>query len=303
MKKIIVIVAALFLLLDGKSQNSGFTDEGNRWSFYYKRVFDMPCNGFLIARGDTVISGKPYRKIYDAVNTVICGVREDTSQKVFVRVFNNNIRCALVGPFWGVDTSKDVLLYNFKAQVGDTLYAQKIGSLSDTITIKTFVRSIETGFYFGKNRKRFRVARYHGGSEPSELDYIYEGVGSQIMPFNPLSYPVFATEGSASLTCFNKLTDNSQTCLSPTKDVENTPDIVLLNNPVTAVIDIAIGEAYSTQLNYITLSDISGKELKRVRHNGSTKIQIDAAQLPNGVYIVGFVSKEGSFSKKMVVAR
>lgn len=302
MKNLIFSAIALLFPFIGITQNSGFYDNNNKWDYYYdSRATGIYCASSLAINGDTVLNGKQYRKMYDKQNRIVCCVREDSTRKVFIRVLSNHLLCTLTNPLSGIDTTQDVLLYNFNAQIGDTLSAKKYDSnRRDTITIKTIIRDIQTGFFFGRNRKVFFVTRLYGNSNGGSGS-IFEGIGTQEMPLSPLGFPASATEGGLFLTCFNQLTNSSTTCLSATENIENKLKIQVLNNPVNTFISIEISENVS-ELKEVTLSDISGKLIKRITYNSGRNIQIDASQLSNGVYFIGFISKDAYLSRKIVVA-
>lgn len=81
--------------------------------------------------------------------------------------------------------------------------------------------------------------------------------------------------------------------------------IRLYPNPATDQIKIEIRDFKSTSALSITLHDITGRKIKKVYSNsvsgGDFILPLDVSGLSNGMYILRFMSTDGSFSKKFIV--
>ncbi len=297
--KLSAFIFLLLLPIFCIAQYSGITDNGNRWDFVYESQAGFYCTNSLTINGDTMITGKKYSKIYDKSNKKICGIREDSSKKVFVRAFTKDEICTFTLPFEGLDTSKETLLYNFNTRIGDTTSSRKYDRrFGDTIDIKTIISDIQRDSFFGKKRSVFFVTRYY--SSLIESDVIYEGVGSQKMLFNPISSPAYLSEGRIFTRCFNHLSYTSSPCLSKVPKIQDKA-IRILNNPLSTNIEILVDDSYSHLLESIQLGDISGRIIKKIPSNGLSNVQINVTNLPTGIYFISFLSAESYFTKKITI--
>lgn len=301
MKKLVYLFC-FFTPLLGLSQISELTNNGNQWLFKYESQAGISCENTLLINGDSTVFGKKYAKIFSKKDNIcVCGIREDLTGKVFIRVFNTIPICTFTVPFEGLDTTKEILLYNFNASIGDTVIIRKYERLvNDTINIKIIVGSIQTDLFYGKERKIIGVYRtYLNGGD---TDNIGEGVGSQIMLFNPLSKPASFTEGKIRTACFNGYGNSSGRCVINTNEIDNN-SISLSNDLIGNRVTISIDDNIFDAIKKVQIIDFSGRVINEPSIGKSTMYDINTSNLSSGIYFLSIYFDSRVVTKKFIVIR
>ena len=228
-------------------------------------------------------------------NTTVGFLLNDTINK---RVyFKNNL------PANYTPTLSDVL-YDFNKVVGDTFV------FSGCLPYKLKIYKIDSVLFSGKYHKRFVTAVVPFPIGNSRVSII-EGIGCTIDPFFPSINGM--NEQYRNLLCFASPLQ-SQTVMNDTTFTNGVCNNLLLNLKQATLSKIAIypspaddniivmhDEEGVDKLEY-TIVDVMGRPvLKGTLLQNDRNIPIK--NLNNGIYFVNFSDSNGSFSKKIVVAR
>ncbi len=224
--------------------------------------------------GDTVINSKPYLRVYDEgpYGTFLRGfIREDSDKKV-----------------WQIDHGEEILLYDFSANVGDTIPTRREYDelIVDSITNVSINQTI---------RKKYWLSSLHyEGSYYSET--WIEGIGSNKGLLSSASMAVVG--GYEELLCVH---DNGtliyknpeyNTCdkITAVENIENA-NLKIYPNPAKEFVYI---ENLPSQISMVEVCDITGKTLKTIDLNQTQNI--DVKNLKQGIYFV----KAGRFVQKFI---
>jgi hypothetical protein len=268
--------------------------------FNYGASGDQFINYLLILNGeDTVIRGKTFKKIMirytfdtgsnsfrtiaDYPDKFYAGIREE-NKKVYV-TFSDSNGYLPKGYSLFTDTSKDRLLYDFNAMVGDTIPAPGVRGIPINIITVTAIDSVLVG------------SQYHKVFKTSEGPYIIEGIGTT----SGLFYYESFQHTAVSFSCFSHGQDlypanpdpscyyihayNTPTSISNTNTER---DITVYPNPFTDELTI---EANGNITIYNSIGQVVlTQELK----NGTT--MINTSDYPQGLYHVILKNKEGNIT-------
>ena len=167
---IISVLVILFVHSIKAQDYYPFPTEDAHWNIYLSSTCDndSPPDTFLLQYfidGDTVINDLTYRKLcvenWNLANLIIepvGGIREEEK-----RIYYNG------QGFLGSVQEEELLLYDFTAQVGDTVQH------SEKVSFRSIILEIDSIQINGAYRKRYKVDNgwmYHNP------DYIVEGIGS-----------------------------------------------------------------------------------------------------------------------------
>jgi Secretion system C-terminal sorting domain len=251
----------------------------SQWKEHEFGVFGIPSLHYrLYMKEDTVWNGKTYHKIWEEginelppqlggneiLDRLHCLLREENAK--FYTIFGNQ--------------TQEQLLYDFDLNVGDIVYFNSPYQVVDSITT----------FKFGnETRKKFHLS---GQKYMARYSYLLEGIGSQV-GISP-DYNLF--EGGKSLLCYrqnNKLYetwDNSCDLLSDKMPSAET-HFKCYPNPANDVIyidfDTNTNSAFVVQL-YNSLG-----QLVLSKSSDSAENRLDISTLPQGIYVVKVLGKEG----------
>ncbi|OSZ79569.1 hypothetical protein CAP35_15355 [Chitinophagaceae bacterium IBVUCB1] len=171
MKKLLLLIFIILFAQITYGQKIRFTDTSNKWTLLttYWDLYSVSYDYYI---GDTVLKGHTYKKLRNLL------VREDTTGA------GDKVNIYL--------DSSDVLLYDFKAKVGDTLLNQRIKGDS----ILTYITNIDSVFINPYYYKVWTVKQKSGVS----VDYI-ESIGC--MSGTERMFKLFKGGASTSIICFS----------------------------------------------------------------------------------------------------
>ena len=229
---------------------------------------------------DTLVEGVRYTKVLETRNG------EGTPRLAALLREEN-------GKVWKRESSTDLLLYDFTAQVGDTV---RFGDFAESFVVDSI--SIEQ--IGGVDRKKIWFGlEYDITGEPYAIETWTEGIGSDMgLLFSGWFY---ATGGYYQALCFHQngelLWQNEYygTCMVDAVDEMDISPISLYPNPASGVTHIEGVEAAEVQA-YNAL----GQLVKTVR--GSN--EVDVSGLPEGLYLLRITDGHGmNHTAKMAVKK
>lgn len=229
---------------------------------------------------DTLVEGVRYTKVLETRNG------EGTPRLAALLREEN-------GKVWKRESSTDLLLYDFTAQVGDTV---RFGDFAESFVVD----SISFEQIGGVDRKKIWFGlEYDITGEPYAIETWTEGIGSDMgLLFSGWFY---ATGGYYQALCFHQngelLWQNEYygTCMVDAVDEMDVSTISLYPNPASGVTHIEGVEAAEVQA-YNAL----GQLVKTVR--GSN--EVDVSGLPEGLYLLRITDGHGmNHTAKMAVKK
>ena len=287
MKRIkIYTLLALMLMVGGVKTRAQeyvpFLQEGNEWNTLYVMTAGLFVESYTNyvnwCSGDTIVGGIRYTKLMgttDGDNPRLFTLLREEGGKVWERLLNNQ---------------SEILLYDFSANVGDTL---RIGYVAEEIILDSI--SIEQ--IGGVDRRKYWFELEYGFlGEPYAIETWIEGIGSSFGLLWSGSEGIVG--GYYSALCFHQngelVWQNPEydactvTAIKENKD----SDIFIYPNPANNLVHINGVEAAEVQV-YNAL----GQVVKTVRGTND----IDVSGLAEGVYLLRMTDKEGnSYLEKIV---
>lgn len=277
MKKTLFIAALLALAATNlKAQDyEPMIQEGNEW-----HTLDVIVNpGFppydhyttLVhwISDDTLVEGVRYTKVLETRNG------EGTPRLAALLREEN-------GKVWKRESSTDLLLYDFTAQVGDTV---RFGDFAESFVVD----SISFEQIGGVDRKKIWFGlEYDITGEPYAIETWTEGIGSDMgLLFSGWFY---ATGGYYQALCFHQngelLWQNEYygTCMIDAVEEMDISPISLYPNPTSDVVQIEGVEAAE-----VLVYNSIGQLVKTLQNSN----EISAADLPEGMYLLWITDIEG----------
>ncbi|NLL29389.1 MAG: T9SS type A sorting domain-containing protein [Bacteroidales bacterium] len=303
MKKIILI----FLLTNSIAAFAqvNFPESNAIWNMvHYGPYYDPSPRGEmrLGLKGDTLINDTLYNKLYKLVDTTLAAEKLQSSNCIGgLRLEGQKV---WFKPFYYDWTYSDILLYDFSASVGDTVWHR--GGVVFPLDFQPcespcIIYSVIQEINIINGIKTYSVIQDQGSNE------WYEGIGSSLGLFG--SVMMFALSGgSCNLACL-KHNDtikylNNYMCdkcfcryLSIIDDNSNNPDwINVYPNPTKNILSIEIQKRYSNIL--VEIIDMKGSVVYRKE---SLDSQIMLNNLIKGVYIVKLSIDNDVVTKKLVI--
>lgn len=288
MKKTLFIAALLALAATNlKAQDyEPIIQEGNEWHTLDVIVspgfppYDHYTTLVHWISDDTLVEGVRYTKVLETRNG------EGTPRLAALLREEN-------GKVWKRESSTDLLLYDFTAQVGDTV---RFGDFAESFVVD----SISFEQIGGVDRKKIWFGlEYDITGEPYAIETWTEGIGSDMgLLFSGWFY---ATGGYYQALCFHQngelLWQNEYygTCMIDAVEEMDISPISLYPNPISDVVHIEGVEAAEVQA-YNAL----GQLVKTVR--GSN--EVDVSGLPEGLYLLRITDGHGmNHTSKMAVKK
>lgn len=218
---------------------------------------------------DTLVEGVRYTKVLETRNG------EGTPRLAALLREEN-------GKVWKRESSTDLLLYDFTAQVGDTV---RFGDFAESFVVDSI--SIEQ--IGGVDRKKIWFGlEYDITGEPYAIETWTEGIGSDMgLLFSGWFY---ATGGYYQALCFHQngelLWQNEYygTCMVDAVDEMDISPISLYPNPTSDVVHIEGVEAAE-----VLVYNSIGQLVKTLQNSN----EISAADLPEGLYLLWITDIEG----------
>ena len=220
---------------------------------------------------DTLIDGTRYTKVMQTRNgegapSLACLLKEDN------------------GKVWKRESSYDILIYDFTAQVGDTIRFGDFGEFDYWV-----VDSISIEQIGGKDRKKFWFGlEYDITGEPYAIETWTEGIGSDMGLLYSGWY--YVTGGYYRALCFHQNGDliwqNEYygTCMIDAVDEEVAPAVPVYPNPASEMVHIEGLEPTEVQV-YNAL----GQMVKTIKNSN----EINVSGLADGVYLLRITDVEG----------
>jgi hypothetical protein len=311
MKRFLLFIIFVFIFQFSHSQTYvPFPHDTAKW---HCLNFNDPgpdyINGYdnfnFIMRGDTILKGKSYKKIYIYENNyfignshIYCGgLREDSLKQIFFFPFNINFFIGSTQYNFPTDTSEQLLYTFHNLSVGMTL---PINTGAGTIKVVS-IDSVLVGTIY---HKRYGMSYSTGlGVNDSWI----EGIGSNEDMLSPFASAGFDSE------LFTLCYEDSMTyIINPAFGTdschyyENTSGInsgvlppyylTIFPNPATESLTIE-----SQQKAFIDILNIEGQSIKTINDAG-TSITVDLRSLSSGVYILKATTDKGVVIKKFIIA-
>ncbi len=292
MKKIIFIFLGVLLFQVSKSQNYfPFPTDTAKWSclyWWYVPGTSILKNYKYIMKGDTILQGKQYKKIYvqqffsTVMEKYIGGLREDSLRQIFFFPCDTHIDCGSGdwnSPHTFPTDTCESLLYTFhNLSIGMTV---PVNSGATTIQIQ----EIDSVLIGSQYHKRYKILN----SQFLSPDYWIEGIGSTKDLLSSFSYEfewtLYTLCFEDSITYYINAPNGSDSChytdSGIKEDITNNINIY----PVPAKEDLTIEWYEAGNNKAISILNLQGQILLQqpVHHD---KTLIDISGLANGVYIL-----------------
>ena len=264
-----------------------FPTQNATWSFYTDHGTQSPYTSELqyYVDGDTLIAGNTYAKLYSSSNEpqpnpmwtrYIGGVREDSLKKVWmVPDAFGGLLCTR----YGMNDTTEFLLYQFGLQAGDTL---QLPYRSDFI-----VHTVDTILFGGQQRIAYNYS-YYGGRPQFEGAWV-EGVGDMSELLSTVCQRYMGD--TPTLVCY---TDDVTAYLNPrfptchnllgVEEEAFDTEVSVYPNPAQDWVQLEITGAEKIQ--FYELYSLTGREVLSSITNAATRIKMNIASLPSGLYFV-----------------
>ena len=287
MKRHLIILAAMLIFSAVQAQDyEPIIQEGNEWHTLDVIVNPgFPPNDYYSTlvhwlSDDTLVDGVRYTKVLETRNG------EGTPRLATLLREEN-------GKVWKRKSATDILIYDFTAQVGDTLrfgdFQEFDYFVVDSISIEQIGGTDRRKFWFG--------LEYDFMGEPVAIETWTEGIGSDMgLLFSGWYY---TTGGYYKALCFHQneelvwQNDYYGTCMIDALEEEVAPAVSVYPNPASETVRIeGIGPAE------VQLHNALGQLVKTVENTH----EINVAGLPQGVYLLRIRDEEGKvFTAKLAV--
>ncbi|NVO21007.1 MAG: T9SS type A sorting domain-containing protein [Bacteroidetes bacterium] len=294
MKKICLIILSFMMLASiVRSQSSvyhPFPASNAFWGIDGHNIFELRCLNIRYGlNGDTLINSKLYHKVYSLVDSTI----SNTASVYYAAIREEDKRIYTL-----IDDAPEEILYDFNAEVGDTLfwhYSLMFHAPEEFARVVTSVDSIRLNN--GEYRKRFYL-------EPagfnSMSDVVVEGIGSILWQglFNPLINTIATNGDSYSMTCFKQdevvyflANPNCDHCfctlLTGLPPVISSTGYSVSPNPAHKMFTL-ISPLKLNDFDVI-LFNAYGEQLKKWNSLTGNTNQLDIGEIPPGCYLLSIV--------------
>lgn len=257
-----------------------FPDQSARWVYQYRDDFGQPWGSYheYQLSGDTLIGMTVYSKIYDRI-FYAGGIREQQKQVWF-----------LPDTAWS-----EYLLYDFNVVTGDTvtgIYGGTVFGPNDTVQV------VYEDSVLCSDGPHHRIWFSNGANW-------IEGVGSNNYLLMPLLFA--GLSGNDYLECFHNdsttvLPVGASGCFTAIDEYSNNHHPVGISpHPVSRVSKISLD--YAFEIQEAVLFDMRGKKVEPIIEKNGTDLQIDRKGIPDGLYLLNLITKDGSiFRTRVIVA-
>lgn len=284
MKKLLVFSVIVIITLSAFSQNFPIDTLNANWieRNEHGEGKDLTIEYFrYYVDGDTIFNDQKFFKLYeeqDGRNAKYMGAFREVEGKVYYKGED----------YWGPNTDTIVLLYDFTAEIGDTVYT---GAWQAHI-----IQDVDSVMVDGQLRKRLRTW---------DQDWI-EGLGCINGFFYPTS-DIPIAYWKVWISCYyvaeemiyhNPEFYDCYTLLG-TQDFQVLDDITILPNPVIKGQSIKVKNIDNYAIVY--LYDLSGRKLMIDEAVVDGSIEISTANLSEGLYIMQIESPKTRISSKVII--
>jgi len=298
-KSILLLLFGITFYLQAKSQKYvPFPTDSAQWYCSYSHFDEQSFTGYsyyLRLKGDTLINGNVYSKVYYSYNynysstdeSLQCFIRED-QKKIYAKYpYSNEIQ----------DTTEFVL-YDFNLKLNDTIavkhvdiFGQSKKFIVDSLKV-FFIDSAKTNISY---RKRYNLGLINEQNQHYSLsDSWTEGIGSnqsllhnQYFGMGPINY---------FLNCFSikgEYIRGNKSC--ETLGIENysftESSGKIYPNPVK---DEVLFEWAKPDYSTLQLYNLMGKKVFEAEINHKTQIQVNTKQFGQGIFLYRLSDKNGN---------
>lgn len=261
-------------------------------------------NSYYGLLGDTIINNIPHSKLFQFSDTMLSvekiqryiGAIRNEEQKVFFKPM------APFGYYVGQEYIEEILLYDFGAKIGDTVWHNAIWYNYFDIFFDPDSYSIIESIQIDNNRKIYSVRG------PVFFNQWYEGIGSGMGVLRSITTsPLYIPPSDYELNCFkhndtvkylNNPTCNKCFCTSNNVLENSFSDIMnIYPNPTEDVLNINISE--NAEIKSISMYSIDGKLIERYIHFYNS-CQLNISHLKQGIYIIKIETIHNIFNKLLI---
>ncbi|MDP1802977.1 MAG: T9SS type A sorting domain-containing protein [Bacteroidota bacterium] len=301
--KIKLIFFCLIIHFIASSQTyQPFPIDSANWGFY-KTSPSGPSYEKEIVKGDTLLGGKNYHKVYTQTNA-LTGFYREFSKKIYGKIIGY------------VDTS-EILIYDYNLNVGDTFYDKRT-TVGLMFNYKFVVSSIATTTLTIDSRKQYNFT-FEGYQGPpssysnlgSSCNFFWiEGIGSLKGIFNNRANTPEGTEcyhaalisnaSFSTLKCFEhkNLQYMSQSCLTlRNKEFNTTANLGMSPNPTTGILNLDLKNFTSTENYSLKVVNLLGQNVMEAKLEKTLNI----SNLKNGIYFLKLFDKEKLITTEKII--
>lgn len=262
----------------------------------------------LFLKGDTLINSNIYKKIFysqdpnylDSVNSPYYGALREENKRIYFypdSSFANNYNFCFTNSFPLPSINYELLLYDFNANIGDTIVYPHLDSL------KMAIISVDSVLIQSNYRKKYNYYLIQSNSSsqcnPWGAGYNYvEGIGD--ITSGLFSLYKYYFENAEHLNCFEDdevSYSNVSDCMTVGINMIRTDELFeLYPNPASNKLFIEL--EYPTRTK-VLVYNISGKEVYSSFIN-QTKSIIDVSSFKSGLYLVKFIDEHGISKSKLI---
>ena len=300
MKKILFLTGILVGFFAGANAQNSFPTSNAIWNESESGLYNTYHGLF----GDTIIDGNVYHRLYILSDTLLIA---ENLQEYLGGLRNEGEKVFFKPARW--EEPDDILLYDFGASVGDTIWHNAI--IWSPFWLE-YVFPNEFGSYsvilsitIENNRKRYGV--YCSAYWEPYYEW-YEGIGSDrgVLRSVMTNYPVNEI-GWGTLNCFKhndtvKYLNNPKCNKCFCKKVNITESsysdfISIFPNPTNDILNIKIRD--NINIKSISIYSIEGKQIEKNKYFFKSG-QLNISKLTTGTYIINFETDKGNFNQIII---
>ena len=306
-------VAILCMLLMGLNLSSFAQESFPTSNDIWNESVEGHCRLFGLL-GDTVINDVIYSKLYQFADTVLleANIYKDQHTKGYIGAIRNEGQKVFFKP--AIWEHFDILLYDFGAKVGDTVWHNAwippYNGYYIDFEVCLDCYSIVSSITIDENNQKIYRVNCPYPPYLSWHDRWYEGIGSDkgVLFSLQSSYPDYWSMEDFKLNCFKhnntvKYLDNpkcNKCFCTATSIIENSYSdmIKIFPNPTKDIINIDIPE--NINIKSISIYSIDGKLVKKNKYLYNSG-QLDINKLNIGSYILNIeIDNNNNFSKIII---
>lgn len=296
MKKILVILLSYLMFSPIIAQEWAPVDA--TWHYSYYDWDGKICYTKFVVKKDTIFQDENCKKIIKE-NKLYCYNRSEI-EYTFMR--NDSVF------FWDTLSNSFQLIYNFGANVGDSIvyiYYEPFNPPTNIDTVIMFVDSISSIEINSSTLKEFHVT-YNFGDSSFYQSKIIENIGDIFYMFHYNWGAKAVCDGgyTTGLRCYEDSNigfyqvegqDSCEHYVSSVNERIKSENINIYPNPTTNKLHLQKDK--SINMNSITLTNINGKHLKTYPANST---EIDISNLTKGVYLLQIETNQEIITEKVI---
>ncbi len=303
MKRIYILFAISFLMIDGANAQNGYFDNNPKWQVNYSDATNYPCVTqcwFLYStNGDTVINSRTYKKIVVSGDCYTSWLSMNTNFNCVVGFgggpnINNlpHLRDSAHIIYGLTNSNIDTVLFDYNLHIGDTV---RIGFANNNFAGYPIVVGIDSIPISNFYRKRFQLSSNY--TIMPDTAYLIEGIGSSF-GLSECLCPMI--EGDFHLACYS-LNDTTyyphtgpscNVAVGIKNDEKLNTKISVSPNPANTTITI---HSTLSMGNYrLSIEDVLGNKIYQQTITANDT-KIDASKWSAGVYFYVVNGIRGKF--------